>query len=182
MREREWDWQWFRGVINSYGGHITVESEEGKGSIFTILLPTTDEQPADTPYEQENLPMGKERILFVDDEQSIADIGAETLGRLGYSVTSFSSSLHALEVFRENPFSYDLVVTDMAMPNLTGEKLTIEILAIRPDIPVILCTGYSKRLSKETSIRIGAKALVHKPVVLADMAELVRKVLDEAPK
>ena len=106
-------------------------------------------------------------------------MGSQILERLGYSVTTRTSSIEALELFRAKPKDFDLVVTDLTMPNMTGDRLAIELMKISPDIPVILCTGYSKKISDETASEIGIKAFTYKPVVKADLAKTVRKVLDE---
>jgi len=118
-----------------------------------------------------------ERILFVDDEASIAKMGGQTLERLGYTVSIRTSSIETLELFRTKPNDFDLVITDMTMPNMTGDRLAIELMKIRPDIPVILCTGYSKKISEESASEMGIKAFVHKPIVKAGLAKTVRKVL-----
>jgi CheY-like chemotaxis protein len=169
-----------QGIIKSYGGKITVNSALGEGTVFTVLIPVTRKRKIQRQYEREMLPKGTERILFVDDEAPIAKMGSQGLERLGYQVTARTSSVEALELFRSKSNEFDLVITDMTMPNMTGDKLTIELKKIKPDIPVILCTGYSKRISKETAEEIGIKAFAYKPVVKADLAKTVRKVLDEA--
>ena len=128
----------------------------------------------------EQLPTGTERILFVDDEAPIAKMGSQILERLGYSVTTRTSSVDALELFQKKPADFDLVVTDMTMPNMTGDKLAVALMQVRSDIPIILCTGYSKKISDELASDIGIKALAYKPIVKADLAKTVRKVLDEA--
>jgi CheY-like chemotaxis protein len=124
--------------------------------------------------------MGTESILFVDDEAPIAKMGIQILERLGYSVTARTSSIEALELFQAKPNDFDMVITDMTMPNMTGDALAVELMKIRADIPVILCTGYSKKISEETASEIGIKAFANKPVVKADLAKTVRKVLDDA--
>jgi signal transduction histidine kinase/CheY-like chemotaxis protein len=167
------------GVIDSYGGKITVDSQLGKGTTFTIYLPVTKKRTSPKEYVPEKLPSGTEHILLVDDEAPIARMGSQILGCLGYLVTARTSSIEALELFKVKPNDFDLVVTDMSMPNLTGEKLAVELMKIRPDIPVILCTGYSRKISEETASGIGIKAFAYKPVVKADLAKTVRKVLDE---
>ena len=168
------------GIIESYGGKITFESELGKGTKFTICLPIAKKRSGQDAYVPEQLPTGTERILFVDDEAPIAKMGGQILERLGYSVTTRTSSIEALELFQVRPNDFDLVVTDMTMPNLTGDKLAVELMKIRPDIPVILCTGYSKKISDEIASELGIKAFAYKPVVKVDLAKTVRKVLDEA--
>jgi PAS domain S-box-containing protein len=168
------------GVVESYGGKITVETQLGKGTKFTIYLPITEKSSARENYVPEQLPTGIERILFVDDEASIVKMGSRLLERLGYSVATCTNSIDALELFRTKPDDFDLIVTDMTMPNLTGDKLALEVMRIRPGIPVILCTGYSKKISDESASEIGIKAFAYKPLAKADLAKTVREVLDKA--
>ena len=168
------------GIVESYGGKITVDSIVGKGSVFKIYLPITKKESDHDAYVSEQLPTGTERIMFIDDEYSIAKMGSQILERLGYSVTTRTSSIEALELFRARPYDFDLVVTDMTMPNMTGDVLAVELMKVRPDITVILCTGYSKKISDETASEIGIKAFAYKPIVKADLAKTVRKVLDES--
>jgi len=171
-----------KGVVESYGGKIFVASQVGKGTIFTIYLPNTGKRSDHDACVPEPLPTGTEHILFVDDEAAIAEIGKRTLEQLGYSVDIRTSSTDALALFKAGPENFDLVLTDMTMPDLTGDRLTAEVMKIRPDIPVILCTGYSRKMSEKTAAEIGIKALVYKPVVKADLAKTVRKVLDESKR
>jgi PAS domain S-box-containing protein len=139
------------GIVANYGGKITVNSRLDQGTIFTIYLPVTEKSGAQTLYDSEVLPPGTERILFVDDEISITKMGCRILGQLGYSVTPKTNSMDALELFRSKPEDFDLVISDMTMPHMTGERLSTELMNIRADIPVILCTGYSKKMTAETA-------------------------------
>lgn len=123
---------------------------------------------------------GHERILVVDDEEAIAKLEKQMLERLGYKVTSRVNSLEAVEVFKARPEDFDVVVTDMTMPHMTGDQLAKELRMIRPDIPVIICTGFSERINAETAEKIGIKGFLMKPILKAELSRIVRKVLDEA--
>ncbi|MCF8129689.1 MAG: response regulator [Deltaproteobacteria bacterium] len=167
------------GIVESYGGNISVNSTIGEGTVFTIYLPITKRDKSHRPYETEEFSSGTERILFVDDEAPIAKMGGRLFERLGYKVTTRSNSIEALDLFRSKPNDFDLVISDMTMPNMTGDQLAAELMIIRPDIPVILCTGYSKKISAETAAEIGIKAFVDKPIEKTDVAKTIRKVLEE---
>ena len=131
--------------------------------------------------EEFKLPFGCEHILLVDDEPTILDIGEQLLKRLGYGVSTADGSVAALEMFRQAPQDYDLVLTDMTMPKMSGDRLSLELLAIRPDLPIILCTGFSANISPEKALEMGIKAFIYKPIVEAELAHIIRKVLDENP-
>jgi len=168
------------GTVKKYGGAITVESRQGKGTVFKVLLPSSKSAQETDHYQPETVPRGSEHILVVDDEAAIVKLTTLMLERLGYKVSSRTDSVEALELFKAAPDDYDLVLSDMTMPNLSGDRLTIELLNTRPDIPVILCTGYSKKMSEEAAADIGIKAFAFKPIVKADLARTVRRVLDES--
>ncbi len=170
------------GIVESYGGKITVNSKPQKGTELTIFIPVTKHDEKRVVESKKELPTGTENILVVDDELSITNIFDRTLRSLGYSVTKRNSSIEALELFRSKSNSFDLVITDMAMPNMTGDNLAIKMIAIKPTIPIILCTGYSKTISDEKAFKIGIKAFVQKPIVNTDLAETIRTVLDDANK
>ncbi len=167
------------GIVERYGGRITVASEVGQGALFTIYLPVCQLEGSEHLPDSTRVPAGSERVLFLDDEAAIVRMGAKMLERLGYTVTTATDSQTALELFRSHPEAFDLVITDMTMPHMTGEQLAAEMIRIRADIPIILCSGYSRRLSQ---VRLGARgirALIRKPVVKAELARTVRRVLDK---
>jgi len=168
------------GIVKSHKGHITVYSEVGKGTTFQVYLPLIKKTAPDLPDRSSTpLPQGTETILLVDDEPPIVKMQQQILQRLGYSVTAAFGSLEALETFQASPDTFDLVITDMTMPKMTGDTLIQEIKAIRPDIPVILCTGFSEKIDGHPA-DLNSDGFLMKPVDKAGMAETVRKVLDEA--
>ncbi|GAB6094526.1 hypothetical protein JCM14469_07780 [Desulfatiferula olefinivorans] len=169
------------GIVERYEGAITVVSTPGEGSTFTVYLPITDSGVVDlADRSPDALPQGNERILFVDDEYAIARIGTQVLERLGYQVEMRTDSMDALMLFKEKAGEFDLVITDMTMPLMTGDTLAMEMIKIRSDIPIILCTGYNHKISPERARQIGIKAFAHKPVLKADIANVIRRVLDDA--
>jgi len=170
------------GIVKSHDGAITVESELGKGATFHVFLPIVERGGAAEPETSHPIPKGKERILFVDDEDPMAKTGKRMLEHLGYTITARTSSIDALGVFRNRPDQFDLVITDMMMPNMTGDRLARQLLQIRPDIPIILCTGYSERISEARAKWFGITKFVMKPLVMREIAETIRKTLDHPPR
>jgi PAS domain S-box-containing protein len=166
------------GIVKSHNGAIYVDSKFGKGTTFSILFPATEEEAVIETEAIEKLSTGNERILFVDDEKSMAEIGRRRLERLGYQVEAKTNPIEALELFRADPDQFDLVITDMTMPHITGDKLVKEILKIRPDMPTILCTGFSEKIDEEKAKKIGVRQYIEKPFDRGKLSRLVRKVLD----
>jgi PAS domain S-box-containing protein len=167
------------GILKRCKGSISVQSEPNQGTQFDVFFPCVDMGVEFSIQEIEPIPRGSERILFVDDEMAICDIEKRMLQNLGYKVDIKSSAIEALEAFRLNPERYDLVITDYTMPNMTGDQLTRVLLSIRPDIPVILCTGFSEMITEETAKEAGIKGFVMKPIVLREIGNLIRKVLEK---
>ncbi|MBI9084637.1 MAG: PAS domain S-box protein [Desulfobacterales bacterium] len=167
------------GIVKEYRGDIKVFSQAGKGATFNVYLPLMQKYPGTPSVEKPAIyQTGNERVLLVDDEEPIVRLEKQMLERLGYKVTSRVSSLEALEAFRANPDSFDLVITDVTMPNMTGDQLARELLSIKPGLPVIICTGFSERISRDKAAAIGIKGFLMKPIVKSDMAQMVRNVLD----
>jgi PAS domain S-box-containing protein len=167
------------GIVKRHQGAIDLRSMPGKGTIFTLYLPMVESKASvqgdlDTP-----IPRGNERILFVDDERALADLGQQMLEHLGYSVLTKTSSIEALQLFEAQPERFDLVITDYTMPQMTGATLAEEAMRVRPDIPVILCTGFTERITEEQSRDMRIAAFVLKPLNLRDMAQVVRRVLEK---
>jgi nitrogen-specific signal transduction histidine kinase/CheY-like chemotaxis protein len=168
------------GIVENHGGKIICSSQPGVGTLFSVYLPVVESTDTRNAEIQAPLPKGTENILFIDDEETLALLGERTLASLGYTIFPMTESLQALEAFREDPSRYDLVITDQTMPRLTGSELAKEMLKIRPDIPIILCTGHSSIINAEKAKATGIKSFLMKPVSKKVMAEEVRKVLNEA--
>ena len=166
------------GIIKALNGHIIVNSTPGKGASFEILLPASFQSGAEEAREQELLPTGKEHILLVDDERMLVAVNTNILESLGYEVTGVTDALEALEMFRSQPDRFDIVITDMTMPQMTGDILAKALLKIRPELPVILCTGFSSSLNTKNLADTGIRALLYKPVLKRQIAETIRRTLD----
>jgi PAS domain S-box-containing protein len=169
------------GIVQSHHGHISVYSELGKGTTFHVYLPCVAMEVCAAETEnKESVPRGHERILVVDDEEQIISISRQILEGLGYTVTGLTGSIAAWQAFSSHPQAYDLVITDMTMPDMTGTELALKILRLRPDMPIVLCTGFSEQISEEKAKSLGIRAYINKPVLRNDFAVVVRRTLDEA--
>lgn len=168
------------GIIKSYKGDISVYSQVDKGTQVRVFIPiiepmaTMEVSGADKP-----LPTGTERVLFVDDDAALADIGQRMLTKLGYQVTVRESSAEALRIFSQSPYQFDLVITDLTMPNMSGDKLAAEFIALRADIPIIIVTGFSEQMKEAQMKRMGIKKVILKPLIKRHLAESIREVLDQ---
>jgi signal transduction histidine kinase/DNA-binding response OmpR family regulator len=165
------------GIVRDHGGKIHVASKTGQGTTVNVYLPLIETVETVKSPELETIPKGTEHVLFVDDEAAIIDVTKAMLTALGFRVTALQSSTEALELFRSQPDSFDIVITDMTMPHMRGDELAEELLNIRRDIPIILCTGYSDLISEEKAQEIGIRQYLMKPLSLGDLARAVRKVL-----
>jgi CheY-like chemotaxis protein/nitrogen-specific signal transduction histidine kinase len=171
------------GIVKNYGGDIKVESEQGKGSVFSIYLPVVSDEATDREQtEPSGNVTGQEKILVVDDEKDIVKLVSRMLSKHGFIVTGATSSEEALKLFSANPADFDLVISDMAMPRMTGLDLSKELLELRPDIPIIICSGYGSRLDDEAVKKIGIKSYLKKPIFKNDLINKVRSVLDQSKK
>ncbi len=167
------------GIVKNHDGAISLHSESGKGTTLKIIVPVAHGKPFLGETNSEKLLKGNENVLFVDDETALINIGRQTLERLGYQVETSTNPAEALEQFHSNPSMFDLVITDMTMPHMTGDKFAAELLKIRSDIPIILCTGYSERISDENAGKLGIQKYIEKPLNIGELSLTIREVLDK---
>ena len=168
------------GIIANHSGAITVASAPGQGTTFAMYLPRiASTMPSIETPEALPIPGGNARILFVDDEPTLTHMAAEMLMRLDYDATVHTSSVEALETFRGAPWQFDLVITDQTMPLMTGERLVRELRRIRPDIPIILCTGFSHTMTASKAQELGIDAFLSKPLEFRDLGLAIQQVLEQ---
>lgn len=170
------------GIVKSMDGAISVYSEPEKGTEFDVYLPVIEHEAKQEENFEAPLPTGSERILFVDDEQPIRDMSKKLIESLGYRVEVRSNGTEALELFKADPERFDLIITDMTMPGMTGDRLAEQLMSVRSDIPIILCTGFSARIDEKKSKAMGIRAFALKPMIKSDIAKIIRTVLDDAEK
>ena len=169
-----------QGIVKMHDGAVAVKSKLGKGTVFDVLFPLTEAESQPENEKAEALPTGNEKILLIDDEESILKLVKRRLEMQGYQVETKNNPVEALELFRSEPDRFDLIITDITMPNLTGDKLAKELLNIRPRMPIILCSGYSDRIDAEKAAAFGIRQYIEKPLNMSDFLISIRKVLDEA--
>lgn len=169
------------GIVTTHDGSIIVKSEPGKGTNVEIYFPVIEDaaQPEEASDTIDALPRGKERILVVDDEKPLIEMLQHVFGHLGYEVVGINGSVEALALFRRDPMRFDLVITDLTMPDMTGAELAKELLTVRPDIPVIIFTGCGQTLTEDQIKDLGVRAMITKPISMKDIAVVIRKILDE---
>ncbi|OPY15355.1 MAG: Blue-light-activated protein [Syntrophus sp. PtaB.Bin001] len=166
------------GIVKGLKGTIDLESRPGEGTLFRVLIPAIEHHTTESSDVMDMMPGGQERILFVDDEEFLVRIGEQVLSRLGYMVVARTSSVEALEAFRAQPENFDLVITDLNMPNMTGIDLSQELMHIRPDIPIILCTGFSERIIEDKARKLGIQEFIIKPIIMSTLAKTIREILE----
>jgi signal transduction histidine kinase len=166
------------GIIKAHGGVILVQSVPEKGTCFELFFPSLDRVATSAPEMSPPVPTGNERILLVDDEEPLVKVGEQMLVSFGYKVTTKTNGLEALKVFKAAPDQFDLVITDLTMPKMTGLDLSSQILELRADMPIILCTGFSEAIQTETAKNLGIRELAIKPIVWKDLAQVIRRSLE----
>jgi signal transduction histidine kinase/CheY-like chemotaxis protein len=166
------------GIVKSAGGEIVVESQPENGTTFKLFFPVVKAEPLEEKEEIEEIPMGRGRILLVDDEPALTKLGCQMLTRLGYETKAFNHPVEALQWFKAHPDAIDLVMTDMTMPHLSGAQMIEKIKQLRPDLPVVLCTGFNEYIDESGANDLGVDAFVMKPIILRELAQTIHKTIN----
>jgi signal transduction histidine kinase/ActR/RegA family two-component response regulator len=167
------------GIVKSHGGSIVVTSSPDQGTTFELFFPRLEREMLAEIRDLSPLPKGDETVLFIDDEEFLVDLGTQMLEKLGYQVKTSVNPIEALQIFQAQPGKFDLVITDMTMPDMSGAQLAGRVLAIQPDIPIIICTGFSEQMTPEKAQAIGISDFLMKPLVIRDLAKAIRRVIDK---
>jgi CheY-like chemotaxis protein len=167
------------GIMTKLGGYIDVQSRQGEGTRFDLFFPVYQETDESEKPQNTVVVSGEERVMFVDDEPYLVEIGQKMLEKLGYRVETFMDPLKALEAFRKDPHAYDLVITDKSMPHMNGQNLAVALRAIRPDLPIVISSGYHDKKNPETHSNLSRPIIyIDKPLRYADLAKVIREILD----
>jgi len=167
------------GIVEKCGGSISVESTPGKGTTFTVLLPQREAKAVSVKDDKGPM-VGTEKILFVDDEGIIIEMAREMLESLGYTATCLQDPQTAIKRFMDSPGDFDLVITDLSMPGIKGDKLAEKIYRVRPDIPIILCSGFNEGIDKDQASAAGVTGMLSKPFTLRGLNEAIRSALTDS--
>jgi CheY-like chemotaxis protein/anti-sigma regulatory factor (Ser/Thr protein kinase) len=165
------------GIVTRLGGAVRLETRRGEGTSFEVYLPVRERRPEPVVEVPESLPQGRGRVFFVDDEDMVRDVARESLAEAGFEVIAFPTAIDALAAFDRDPSAVDIVVTDMTMPRMTGDELVRRMKAVRPDLPVVLCTGYSEKITPEGADRLGVDKFLLKPVDMFYLADTLVTLL-----
>jgi PAS domain S-box-containing protein len=167
------------GIVSAHKGAIQVDSEPGKGTTFEVFFPSIQSSARQVPISYEQPYRGDEKILFVDDEASLVRLATQLLEKCGYRVDGHTNPLEALKLFKTDPYEFDLVITDMTMPHMTGDQLARMIQNIRPDVPIIITTGYSEKISPKKAQMMGVQDFIMKPMNYSELTKKIRKAVDQ---
>jgi CheY-like chemotaxis protein len=168
------------GIVKSYNGAITVDSTRGVGTCFEVFFPVAEKSVDRRDEKDEKTPMGKANILYVDDEDFLVELASQMLEKLENNVVATDNPQRALEIFKEDPYRFDLLITDMTMPHMSGIQLARAVRKVRKDFPVIICTGFSEQINGESAREMGLNGFLLKPFSIRDIAIAIRQALGKS--